>query len=207
MLPPLHLESCTTLGTSRNLLLLLGGDRIWSRRTRVTATSTVFLRSCCGGGGRRRKVQKTYLGRTDGGLEGGQAVVEGTQNGDHGVCDGLALPQTLPHELRPCYHRIDFSRGCPHPRCCSFCFSSACETPFLLGLCCLFFFPVSCGSSPLSFSVCLSLEIITSTANRFQRPETNKSSLQNSLPTSQTRQQQHFSTASFCLVQHSSFLY
>jgi hypothetical protein len=45
-------------------------------------------------------------------------------------------------------------------------------------LCC-FFFPVSCGSPPLSFSACLSLEMITSTPNRFQRPETKKSSLQN----------------------------
>jgi hypothetical protein len=38
-------------------------------------------------------------------------------------------------------------------------------------------------------------------------PGNKKVLLTKSLTTSQTRQQQHFSTASFCLVQHSSFLY
>lgn len=35
------------------------------------------------------------LGGTHGGLEGGEAVVEGAENGDHVVGDGLALLQRL----------------------------------------------------------------------------------------------------------------
>lgn len=41
------------------------------------------------------------LGGAHGGLEGGEAVVEGTENGDHAVGVGLALLQRLPHQARP----------------------------------------------------------------------------------------------------------
>lgn len=41
---------------------------------------------------------KKHLSGTHGGFESGEAVVEGAENGDHTIRDGLALLQRLPRE-------------------------------------------------------------------------------------------------------------
>lgn len=43
----------------------------------------------------RARERMVNLGGTHGGFEGGEAVVEGAENGDHVVGDGLALLQRL----------------------------------------------------------------------------------------------------------------
>lgn len=41
------------------------------------------------------------LSRTHGGFKGGEAVIEGAENGNHTVGDVLALLQRFSHERRP----------------------------------------------------------------------------------------------------------
>lgn len=54
-----------------------------------------------------------YLGGAHGGIEGGEAVVEGAEDGDHAVRVGLALLQRLPQHPRPPRQRIHRLRH-PH---------------------------------------------------------------------------------------------
>ena len=50
--------------------------------------------------------RKTYLSGAHGGFEGGETVVEGAENGDDAVADGLALLDRLPHHRRSLTERI-----------------------------------------------------------------------------------------------------
>lgn len=50
------------------------------------------------------------LSRTHGGFKGGEAVIEGAENGNHTVGDVLALLQRFSHERRPLtqgFHGLD----------------------------------------------------------------------------------------------------
>ena len=62
------------------------------------------------------KLKNTYLCGAHGALECGEAIVEGSQNGYHGVSNRLALPQALAHELRPSHIILDTILGPHHGR-------------------------------------------------------------------------------------------
>lgn len=57
--------------------------------------------------------KKGDLGGTHGGFEGGEAVVEGAENGDHAVGDGLAFLERLAYALGPGCHDLHCQRN-PH---------------------------------------------------------------------------------------------
>lgn len=56
-----------------------------------------------------------YLGGAHGGVEGGEAVVEGAEDGDDPIGDGLALLQRLPQQLRPLRQRLHLHPPPPPP--------------------------------------------------------------------------------------------
>lgn len=58
------------------------------------------------------EMTKGDLGGAHGSLEGGEAMIEGAEDGDHAVGDGLALLERLLEESRPLHQRLD----CPHCR-------------------------------------------------------------------------------------------
>lgn len=54
------------------------------------------------------------LGGAHGGLERGEAVIEGAEDGDHGVRVPLALPQRVPQHRRPPRQRVHLLRQRRH---------------------------------------------------------------------------------------------
>ena len=60
--------------------------------------------------------RKTHLGRPHGGLEGGEAVVEGAEDRNDVVRDRLALLERLSHQGNSLAQRIRGRRG--HRHCC-----------------------------------------------------------------------------------------